>query len=196
MLIEIDKRIQVINETNNIGDLFEVLQNRNTDLIVLNVKESQEQVNSICKNIHLKYPKIPILLFLDSCTIEVSIPEVVINGVRGIIWKENTKDELIEAIIRLSQGGLFFEDPENCRFNCHISQKLKKVQDVKNTDCLTIRELEVLKLIAEGLRYKDIADKLFISIRTVETHKNNIMKKLQFQNVNELIKYAIVNNIS
>jgi len=63
-------------------------------------------------------------------------------------------------------------------------------------DILSQREIEVIRLFAEGLSFKEIADKLFISARTVESHKNHIMRKLNLNNNVELIKYAILNGLS
>ena len=194
LLIEKDKKFLIIDEASTVNELFVCLQKNIPNIIIINVHVIAEQIISICKNVFEKYPKIPILLFLEN-RIEISIPEAVIYGVRGIIWKENTEDDLITAIEKLSDGRLFFEDPDNCRLNCHISHKLRKAKNQKKQDKLTIREIEVLKLIAQGMHYKEVANLLNISSRTVETHKNNMMDKLNFKNINELIRYALINNI-
>jgi two-component system response regulator NreC len=73
-------------------------------------------------------------------------------------------------------------------------QKIKKDNNDNRNKELTKREKEILVLFAEGVSNQDIADKLFISIRTVESHKNHIMQKLQLNSTVDLIKYAIKNN--
>jgi len=195
LLIEKEKSFSIIGEASNFEEMDSLIQNLKPDIIIINLSATPDKINSVCKNLYLKYPALPLLLFIDS-SVEISIPESIVNGVRGIIWKENSKDELIEAIIKVANGGLFFENPDNCRLNCHLSHKIKKVQESKKTDkILSIREIEILHFIADGLTYKEIANTLFISPRTVETHKNNIMEKLELRNINELIRYALVNNI-
>jgi two-component system response regulator NreC len=73
-----------------------------------------------------------------------------------------------------------------------LQSKPKKKDDI---NLLTKREIEILKLVVEGLSNTEIASKLFLSIKTIETHKFNIMQKLQLKNSIELVKYAIKNNI-
>lgn len=195
LLLDKEENIHIIGEVINIEGIENALLNSKPDLIVINFSKRADMIIDTCKKVHSKYQHIPILLFLDS-SLEISIPTTIVNGVRGIIWKENTKDELIEAINKVAKGELFFENPDNCRLNCHLSEKIKQLHEPnKNKKNLSIRELEIIKLISDGLSYKEIATELFISHRTVETHKNNIIEKLELRNTNELIKYAIVNNI-
>jgi len=195
ILIGIDERFEIVSEASNVDELENSIVQWNPNLIVVNLVSTNHSVNTLCKSIHDKFPKIPILLFLEE-GVDISIPEAIVNGVRGIIWKENSKDELIEAIETLSHGGLFFENPDNCTMNCKLSHKIQKPQPPVNiSNILSHREIEVLRLISKGLSYKNIAAQLFISPRTVESHKNKIMEKLQLSSTNEIIRYAIINNI-
>ena len=73
-------------------------------------------------------------------------------------------------------------------------QPFKKEKESRQKN-LSVREMEVFKLFAEGFSNREIADKLFISVRTVETHKNNIMKKINLKTTVDLVKFAIKNNI-
>jgi two-component system response regulator NreC len=195
LILSKEASCEIIGEVHDINQIDKIVGKSEPDVIILNLSSIPDSIVNTCKNLFGKYPNIPLLLFLDS-KIEISIPETIIAGVRGIIWKENTKDELIEAIKKVGNGKLFFENPDNCRLSCHLSTKIEKVQEAKcNHNDLSFREMEVLRLIADGLTYKEVAKKLFISPRTVETHKNNIMTKLDFRNLNEIIRYAIVNKI-
>lgn len=188
-----ESAFSIASEASNLNDIFIAISIKVPDIIIINLKLQAELLNSLCLNIHTKYPKLPILLFLNE-TIEISIADLIIKGVRGIIWKENTPDELIEAVHCLANGGSFFEDPKNCKFNCHLSHKLCEHSDTNELiDLLTSREKDVLKLIGRGLSYKEIAKELEISSRTVESHKNHIISKLHLNNKYELIRFAIKN---
>ena len=118
-------------------------------------------------------------------------------GARGYLPKNTSREELLSAIHAIYEGEEFFADS--------ISRIMLKsyVRKAKEDDLtpqrgpipLTAREIEILKLFAEGFINKEISDQLDISIRTVETHKNHIMKKLELKSTVELIKYAIRNKI-
>ncbi len=192
-LLEEEAIISVTGEASNLNEIFNAIRIKVPDIIIINLELQAELLNSLCLNINTNYPKLPILLFLNE-TINISITNLIINGVRGILWKENTSDEMIEAIHCLANGGSFFEDPKNCKFNCHLSHKLCEHDDTNILiDLLTSREKDVLKLIGWGLSYKGIAKELEISIRTVESHKNNAMAKLHLSNKYELIRFALEN---
>ena len=125
---------------------------------------------------------------------KISLAELIVSGARGVIWKENSDDDLIEVIRCVASGSLYFEDPENCRINCHLSSKTcNDLKEIVLSSKLSVREIEILKLIALGLSYVGIGNRLNISNRTVESHKNNILAKLNLKNKNELIRYAIDN---
>lgn len=185
--------ISIADEATTVNEVFSKISIKEPDVLILNLELESESLNSLCQNIHEKHPGLPILLFLNE-TIEISIADLIINGVRGIIWKENTSVELKEAIQCLANGGSFFEDPDNCRFNCHLSHKIHEEKDIQHlNELLTNREKDVIKLIGLGMSYKEIANKFKISSRTVESHKNSLLSKLHLSNKYELIKFAIEN---
>lgn len=193
LLIEHEEGITIIGEAKNINEIFNILQKSTPDLITINLNLEAESLDSLCKNIHSKYPDLPILIFMKD-SIKISLAELIVSGVRGVIWEENSEYKLVDVIRCVGSGSLFFEDPKNCRINCHLANKIcddKKLADFNHL--LSSREIEVLKLIAEGFSYKEIADQLFISSRTVESHKNNILVKLNLKNKNELMRFAIEN---
>lgn len=192
-MIESTNEFFNIEEAINVNDIFSNLKKRIPQVIVINLKLEAESLNSLCANIHSKYPDLPILLFIEE-SMKISLAVLIVNGVRGVIWKDNSDDDLIEIIQCVASGRLYFDDPVNCKVNCHLSNKtcsdLKNIALSKN---LSEREIEVLKLIALGLSYKKIAEQLSISRRTVETHKTNMLTKLNLKNKYELIRFAIDN---
>ena len=192
-MIESSKEFSIIDEAKNVNDTFSILQKRIPQIIIINLNLDPESLKSLCANIHSKRPNLPLLLFMEE-SMKISLAELIVNGVRGVIWKDNSDDDLLEIIRCVARGSLYFEDPENCKINCHLSNKTcNDIKYIVLSPTLTNRENEILKLISRGLSYKKIADQLFISRRTVESHKYNILTKLKLKNKNELIRFAIEN---
>jgi len=118
------------------------------------------------------------------------------SGVDGYLPKDVDKDTLLEALRTVHRGGRFFNDAiMKLVFEDFYSHEKLKSSDKKLPDDLTKREYEVLGLVAAGKTNKELAEALFISVKTVETHKTHIMEKLGLKNTTELVKYAIKNKI-
>jgi two-component system response regulator NreC len=112
-------------------------------------------------------------------------------GASGYLLKSCSQEELIGAIKKVSAGQSYFSTDVTLAL---LKPDHSPNQEIKN-DHLTERETEILKLIAAGFSNKEIGDKLFISHRTVDTHRTNLMKKLDVSNIAGLISYAIRNGI-
>ena len=118
------------------------------------------------------------------------------SGVDGYLPKDVDKETLLEALRTVHRGGRFFNDAiMKLVFEDFYSHEKLKSADKKLPDDLTKREYEVLGLVAAGKTNKELAEGLFISTKTVETHKTHIMEKLGLRNTTELVKYAIKNKI-
>jgi DNA-binding NarL/FixJ family response regulator len=192
-MIEKENDFTIIGEGKSINDIFYILNKNIPQIILINLNLEPESLNSLCNNIHSKYPHLPILLFMEE-SMKISLAELIVNGARGVIWKDNSDDDLIEIIRFVASGSLYFEDPDSCRINCHLSNKTcNDLKEIVLSSKLSDREIEILKLISKGLSYHKIAKQLSISSRTVETHKYNILAKLNLKNKNELIRFAIDN---
>jgi len=119
------------------------------------------------------------------------IQKMISIGADGYILKNIDRDELVEAIKKVHEGGkVFSEDVTMILAGTRKDSKID-YQHAMVDESLTDREIEILKLIAEGYSNKEIGDKLFISHRTVDTHRTNLMKKLSIHNIAGLIRYAI-----
>lgn len=123
---------------------------------------------------------------------EEFIGEAIKIGVNGYLPKNIRKTEMLEAIRMVSDGEEYFPTSiSQVVFKSFYSKKTRQKQAGEVSGKLSDRELEVLKLVANGKANKEISDDLFISIRTVDAHKNNIMSKLHLKNTAQLVKYAI-----
>lgn len=110
-------------------------------------------------------------------------------GIDGYLLKDSDKDEFLFALNSISKGKQFFS---SSLMDSGINQQ-KEIR--ANGEVLTEREMEVLKLIAEGHSNQEIGTKLFLSPKTIDSHRTNLMRKLEIHNVVELVRYAIKNNI-
>lgn len=117
-------------------------------------------------------------------------------GVEGYLPKNVDKKILVEAIQKVYAGGKFFDQSvTSTLFESYYDNEASGKNVKKANTGLTKRELEVLAEVASGKTNQEVADTLFISIKTVETHKTHILEKLGLRNTAELVKYAIKNNI-
>jgi DNA-binding NarL/FixJ family response regulator len=132
-------------------------------------------------------------------TMEISkeyVSAAIKSGVDGYLPKDIGKSTLLEAVRSVSKGEKYFNDAiKKLIFEDFYSVEKSKVPRKSLPNQLTRRETEVLSLVASGKSNKEIADELFISVKTVETHKTHILIKLGLNNNAELIRYAVKNNI-
>lgn len=136
----------------------------------------------LCAAIKVEYPQVRVLA-LSSCKDLKYITEMIAHGASGYVMKDADRTELLEAIRTVHNGGTYFSPG--------VSQLLGE----EKKHHLTRREKEVLSLIAEGNTNPEIAEKLFISADTVNSHRKNLLAKLEVKNTAMLIKYAVDNNL-
>ena len=113
------------------------------------------------------------------------IEEIIQIGIDGCLLKNYTGKELADAIDRVHAGKSYYDQIQS------FTAKEEEVKQYK----LSEREIEIIKLLAEGLSSNQIGDRLFISQHTVKTHRKNILKKLELHNTSELIQYSLNNGI-
>lgn len=137
------------------------------------------------------------VLILSMYATEDFIYNAIKAGAKGILPKQETnKDMLIDAIRTVYAGEEYYAPTISKNILKNYISNVKKINNEKTKKySLTIREKEILKLYVEGFSNSEIAEKLNISIRTVETHKNNIMQKYEFKSTVEMVKFALKNNI-
>lgn len=193
-LISTDE-IVVINEASSAKDFFSMLKIEQPNVAVLDISLPDISGIEITKRLSDEYPEIKVII-LSMHLNEDFIFNAVKAGAMSYLPKNTNPKELINAIHEVAAGNDYFsEQVSNIILKSYI-KKAKTNDDEKLTEsALSKRELEILKLFVEGKSNKEIADMLFISCRTVESHKNHIMQKLELKSTVELIKFAIKNNI-
>jgi two-component system response regulator NreC len=195
-LLQENEKIEVVMATDNVMELIDTLKMSSVHVLIINVHSINDQVTSLIKDLVRNYSKTRILILSVHNTDEV-ILKTIKAGAKGFLSCSSGKNELIEAIYTL-RGGFDY-------FSKSITQLILKryIEDLEtetqtqqvNVKVLTPREIEILQLWGKNCSNKAIADKLFISMRTVESHKNHIMQKLKLNTTVDLVKFAIKNNI-
>lgn len=186
--------IKVIGTALNATKLWELLHQKPPQLLLLDMNLPEINGLEIAKKVLMEYSNIRILI-LTANTNKNAILAAVKTGVHGFLPKECSKEELIKAIQRIAEGEYYFgSDIAPIVYQSFANQVAGKSKN-NLSNSLTEREIDVVRGFANGQSYKEIGETLFISPRTVETHKKNIFKKLQFQSQADLIKYAIKQGI-
>lgn len=192
-LIETDG-IKVINEASSAREFFTLLKTGIPDIAVLDISLPDISGIEIAKRITAEFPQIKVII-LSMHLDEDFIFNAIKAGAMAYLPKNTNRKELIEAIRKVASGDEYFTEPVSNIILKSYVRKVKTGQENKKENRLSEREMEILKLFAEGKNNKEIADMLFISCRTVESHKNHIMQKLGLHSTVELIKFAIKNRI-
>jgi DNA-binding NarL/FixJ family response regulator len=190
-LLIMEDDIEVIGEASDCDELSDLLKNLKPDLILLDIIMPCKSGIVIAEEMSHDHPEIKIIM-LSSNMDEDSIFKSIQARVNGYLPKNVKREELIEAIRQVASGKEYYSDA----ISTTIFRNYKKFAQAGRKQTsehieLTDREKEIVRCFAEGLSYKEIAAKLFISVRTVESHKNNIMEKLEFKTTVDLVKYAL-----
>ncbi|MCR8559929.1 response regulator transcription factor [Mucilaginibacter sp. BJC16-A38] len=185
MLLQNEPDIEIMNIAANGKELLGLLHTHSPDLILLDINMPVINGFDALKKIKSFYPKIKVIM-LSTYNEEHLIEKAKAGGADGYLFKNVEKDELLQAMHSVGQGQLCFphKTPVNNSVFDDSDSFLKQFQ-------LTKRELELLQFIKQNYTNQQMADHLHLSIYTVETHRKNIMQKLNLKNPVELTKFII-----
>jgi DNA-binding NarL/FixJ family response regulator len=194
-LLQDEEDIDVIGTAESYTDLVTLLSVvGEPDILILDISLPDISGIEVARIVSIKYPEIRIIM-LSMYVNEDFIFNSLKAGAKGYLPKNTSKNELLEAIRQIYQNQEYFTDEITNIILKSYLKKIKNEQEPDDSDKLTRREEEIIRLVAEGSSNKEISEKLFISTRTVESHKNHIMNKLELKTNIDLIKFAIKNNI-
>jgi len=189
-ILEKNKDFVVVGEAGDGLELLELLKNVTADMVILDISmphlrgiEATEEIKTISEDVKV--------LILSMHKDKEYVRSAISAGAEGYLVKEDADTELFTAIEKIRQEGRYLSPLLLDELTDKLFEMNKKGQLLQEDEPLTIREREILKLIAEGLPNKDIADRLFVSVRTVEHHRAHIMRKLNIKSTASLVKYAI-----
>lgn len=180
-LLQHEKNIEWMGHAMNAVSCLAFLQQQLPDVIFMDINLPDKSGIDLCKEVKEKYPAIHVV-GLSSFNQQSYIQKMVDNGASGYVLKNATREELIEAIEAVMAGNRFL--------STEAAATVKKKEN-SETPVITRREKEVLVLIADGLTNTEIAEKLFISTTTVDTHRKNLLAKFEVRNTATLIRMAV-----
>jgi DNA-binding NarL/FixJ family response regulator len=188
-LVQQNKDLVVIGEARSGNETLELYDKLQPDLLIMDISMPDMNGMEVSRAILARNPNANIVI-LSMYDDEDYISRCLEYGVKGYVVKNESGSELEYAIKSVLQGKNYFSRQAQDVIFKKYSQNVSKKKTNEDTVNLTKREVEIIKLIADGLTSQQMADRLFISPRTVETHRANVMKKLTVKNAIELVKKA------
>jgi DNA-binding NarL/FixJ family response regulator len=179
-LLQNEKGIEWMGHAMSADSCLAFLKQLQPDIILMDINMPGKTGIELCAEVKKLYPSV-FIIGLSTFNQQSFIQKMMENGASGYVLKNATREELMEAIHTVFRGKIYL--------SFDVSRSINDAG--KNNIILTRREKEVLELIAEGLTNQEIADKLFISVSTVDTHRKNLLAKLEAKNVAMMVKTAI-----
>lgn len=188
--------IVVVGEASSGAEAIALFRKKRPDVCILDITMPERNGIETTREILAIDPHARVLI-LTMHIGEEYLNEVINAGANGYMMKDSARKELLECIRAVNRGEKVFSQSVSRFMNtCYVRQvKSDRQQEKSGNAQLTRREREILKLIAEGNTSAEISDKLFISPRTVDTHRANLMGKLEIRNTAGLVRYAIENKM-
>ncbi len=186
-LLERQPGISVVGKAAGVADAIELLKRTKVDLIVTDLHMPGMDGVALFNHVREKYPVIKTIVLSMDDEIHL-VKELLRAGVNGYVLKKDTHTELLKAIDEVKNGKVYVSSEVN-------KVLLEGIHNDNEKPLLTTRELEIVKLIVKEYSNKQIAEELFISERTVETHRKNILRKTRVSSIVGLIKYAYANKL-
>lgn len=186
---EIGEKFQIVGEGEDVDTSVTAILESKPDVVLLDVHLPGGGGAEVIKRVLPSAPEVKFLALSVSDAAE-DVIGVIRAGARGYVTKSISSQELIEGIHRVATGDAVFS-PRLAGFVLDAFSGGFDIAEIdEELDRLSAREREVMKLIARGYAYKEVAKELFISIKTVETHVSNVLRKLQLSNRHQLTKWA------
>ena len=182
--------VKVVGEAANGKEALEKVKKLAPDVVLMDLAMPIMSGLESTRRIRKRFPGTKVLALTQYEDREYIVPTIE-AGARGFVSKTAAFSELASAIQAVYQGGSFLSPIAAAAVVEECQQKIATEGETDSYQNLTDREREMLKLVAEGYTAREIADMLVISLRTVETHKTNLMKKLNIHNKADLIRFAI-----
>ncbi|WP_423128900.1 LuxR C-terminal-related transcriptional regulator [Gaoshiqia sp. Z1-71] len=185
----------LILTSDNRDVLTDKLKKVNVHILILNMHDISVRNLNFIVQLTIEKPNLKILI-LSAIRNEEIILKTIKAGAKGFLGNDSDMNDLMEAVYTLRNGHDYYHKSIS---NLLVNQYLSRLNQAPGQDSasgqLSARQTEILRLWGESHSNQEIADQLFISVRTVETHKNHIMQKLNLKSTVDMVKFAIKNNI-
>ncbi|HEY0029754.1 MAG TPA: response regulator transcription factor [Bacteroidia bacterium] len=191
-LLNNENDFDIIGEATKASVALELIRTNTPQIVLSDINMPEMDGIAFTRQLKTEHPQIKVLA-LSMFGERHTIAEMLDAGASGYILKNTGKEELLNALRKIAAGGMFFSDEISAEMMKTISERGQKTDDSKIH--FTEREKEIIQLIAKEYSNAQIGEMLFISERTVETHRKNIFRKANTKSAVGLIKFAIENKL-
>jgi DNA-binding NarL/FixJ family response regulator len=188
-IIEQSEDMRVVGEAGDGLELLELLKGKTADLVIADITMPKLRGIEATSEIKKSHPEVDVLI-LSMHRSKEYIHHAFSAGAKGYLLKDDTDTELLSAIETIREGGVYISSLLANELTFDFI-KLCRGDATPLEQTLSLRERQILKLVAEGKTSEEIGDLLFISPRTVQNHRANIIKKLNLKGTSDLVKYAM-----
>ena len=185
---ELGDAVEIVGEAGSVAEAVPMIRELDPDVVLLDVHLPDGGGEAVIAGVSQERPGVKFLALSVSDAAE-DVIGVIRAGARGYVTKTISGDELTSAVTRVADGDAVFS-PRLAGFVLDAFKAGDRVGDDAELNELTPREREVLQLIARGYRYKEIAARLHLSVKTVEAHVSSVLRKLQLSSRHELTRWA------
>ncbi len=193
-LLDDEGDYKIVGEAENGQQVLELLTKLAVDVVILDINMPVMDGLETTMAISEQFPKVKVLI-LTMMSEDEHIKALLNAGAKGYLLKNSGKDELLEALGNIVQGKYYFSEDATRAIMLDLVQGRTKKEKKETEIPLTERELEVLDLIVKEHTNQEIAELLFISVRTVDAHRRNLLEKTGARNAAGLVKYALENKL-
>lgn len=190
ILLDAFPEFEVVGEASSGIDLLEIIKNTTADVVLMDINMPEMDGIEATRKALKIVPDLNVIA-LSMYSEEEYYYKMVDTGAKGFILKDSDISEVREAILTVMKGGTYFSQ----ELLYHVIQKIKHRENESKSANLSKREKEILLKICEGLSNQEIAESLFISKRTVDKHRANLLGKTNSKNTASLILFAIRNKL-
>lgn len=188
------KTIELIGTASNGKDALTLIEALNPDLVISDIDMPVMNGIQLTETMKRKFPHIKLMLLTmhNEPSLVYKLMEL---GVDGYLLKNADRGDLLTGILKMRKSESFFPEKEIPRSNNSTISPFEYEEETVILSRLTTREIEIIRVIAEGYSSKEIGDELFVSHRRLDTHRTNLMKKLEVHDINGLVNFAIRNGL-
>ena len=185
---ELGERVEIVGEADSVADAVQLIKELDPDVVLLDVHLGDGSGDAVIVQVAPERPAVKFLALSVSDAPE-DVIAVIRAGARGYVTKTISADELATAVERVASGDAVFS-PKLAGFVLDAFRSGERVGGDAELEELTPREREVLQLIARGYMYKEVAARLNVSVKTIESHVSSVLRKLQLSTRHELTRWA------
>jgi DNA-binding NarL/FixJ family response regulator len=193
LLFAEEPNIVVKFDVGNGQDALTALKTKDVDILILDIEMPIMDGRELLKKVNVDFPGVASIMF-SAYNEVVVVSECIALGAKGFLAKHSDFEKLVDAIFAVEEKGFYFDEMVTQALVSKLLLDNKEDNSISSSN-LTAREIEIILLICDGLKSKEIAERLFISTRTVEGHRKNISEKTMTQYSVELVIYAIKQGI-